>query len=206
MAAAYKRLCTHPKADGSPCRNEAKTGMDVCSIHDPANKAKLAAAKRKGGESRGRPKVILPLKVLSPEAAKFAFAKARDVTAFLEDTIQQVRTGQLDHKVAQAIAALCNVLMKALNTSELERISLEIEELKVLAQQRHEEAAMQAVALCDGADDGSRDPRLDDFEVGTRECDGEPLGPGNREAPYGAPEESLNGVGPAAGSFDDLFR
>jgi hypothetical protein len=48
----------------------------------------------------------------------------------LSETVQQVRTGQIDPKVANAVGYLVNVARQILESDEYERLAREIEALK----------------------------------------------------------------------------
>jgi hypothetical protein len=149
--------CCHIKPNGMRCKARPLTTGAHCFFHsDHAAQARRQAQQR-GGRNR---RAVLPLDTPRPALATF-----KDLVAFLGEMLHQVRTRQLDHRVARVMASLCSVLLRAMNQGELERLSAKIEELEALAQQRQEEAAMQVAALCDGADDGGPVQQLEDFEV-----------------------------------------
>jgi len=56
-------------------------------------------------------------------------ADCEDVVALLSETINQVRKGQIDPRVANAIGYLANVLIKASEQGELEKRISEVESL-----------------------------------------------------------------------------
>jgi hypothetical protein len=84
-----------------------------CFFHNPAAREVRKAAQRSGGQAN-RP-VVLPA-----DAADFPLHSGKDVAAFLEETINQVRKGRLSPKVATTVGYLTSVLMKALETSDTE--------------------------------------------------------------------------------------
>lgn len=49
-----KPICSHHKADGTPCRAPALAGRPFCYFHDPQHAAVLAAGRRKGGAAPRR--------------------------------------------------------------------------------------------------------------------------------------------------------
>ncbi len=98
---------------------------DYCYLHNPeiSQEEKLEAQTR-GGQNRSL-KVYQPLPPVKIE-------KTSDIMTLLTDTINQVRQGELDCRVANSIGYLAGVAIKAYETSELEerleRIELAIKD------------------------------------------------------------------------------
>jgi hypothetical protein len=105
--------CQAVKPDGSRCRVAALQGSRFCFFHDPAKAADRRAAQSYGG-SQNR------MKTLDADAPDVKVQDCRDVVALVSDTINQVRKGQLDPRVANAVGYLANVLIKAVEQGELE--------------------------------------------------------------------------------------
>ncbi len=105
--------CKQLKDDGEPCGASPMTGSDYCFYHNPAVSVEMKhAAHVKGGQAnRARVKEPLP-----PITAN----KSGDVVQLLEDTVNRVRMGSLDLRVANSIGFLSGHLLKALELSELE--------------------------------------------------------------------------------------
>lgn len=107
--------CTYTKPDGSVCRANAAAGGAFCTFHDPENAAMQAAAKVEGGRARSRPRAVLP-----EGHPEMTVASARDVGRLLSDTINQVRTGKIDPRIANTVGYLASVLLRSVEVGELE--------------------------------------------------------------------------------------
>src|SRR5205085_8511254 len=87
---------------------------DYCFFHCPTVATERNQARRAGG---CRNKAA----VLPPSAPDCPLRGAEDVVIFIADSINQVRRGQLDPRVGNAVGYLSSVLLKALETGNLER-------------------------------------------------------------------------------------
>lgn len=116
------RQCRHIKSDGERCKANAARDSDLCFFHDPAKAGERAAARRAGGE-KGRAAVLPPG---TPDASLGSIA---DVAAVIGQTINQVRRGEVDPRVANAVGYLAGVLLKALEVGEVERRLEALEEI-----------------------------------------------------------------------------
>ena len=105
------RRCAQLRASGARCNGFAVAGSDYCFAHDPAQAEKRDDARRRGGQA-GRVATLadsaLPVRTL------------RDVVGLVETTINDVRAGRVDVRVANAVGYLANVAMKAIEQSDLE--------------------------------------------------------------------------------------
>jgi len=105
------RRCAQIRAGGVRCNGFAVAGSDSCFAHDPALTEQRDDARRRGGQA-GRVATLadsgLPVRTL------------RDVVGLVETTINDVRAGRVDVKVANAVGYLANVAMKAIEQSGLE--------------------------------------------------------------------------------------
>jgi len=108
-----KATCRAVKPEGSRCRAAALPGSGFCFFHDPAKAEDRRAAQSFGG-SQNR------MKTLAADAPDAKIADCRDVVTLLAETINQVRKGQVDPRVANAVGYLANVLIKAVEQGELE--------------------------------------------------------------------------------------
>ena len=111
---AVKRPCQAKTADGSACQAAALPGSDFCFFHDPDRAEDRQAAQSFGG-SRNR------MKTLDAGAADVKVESCQDVVRLISETINQVRRGQLDPRVANAIGYLANVLIKAVEQGDMEK-------------------------------------------------------------------------------------
>ena len=105
--------CEGTKRDGQRCQAMAMEGSRYCYFHNPAVKKTRKAAQQRGGQANGP-------KVLPAEAANLPLDSGKEVAVFLAETINQVRKGQLSPKIASTAGYLAGLLMKALETSDLE--------------------------------------------------------------------------------------
>lgn len=114
--------CQAVKLDGSRCQAAALQGSGFCFFHDPAKAAERQAAQSHGG-SQNR------MKTLDADAPDVKVETCQDVVALVSETINQVRKGQLDPRVANAVGYLANVLIKAVEQGELEDRLTDLERL-----------------------------------------------------------------------------
>ena len=113
MAGRRSRQCTQVKADGARCQANAITGSDYCFAHDPARAEDRQAARQAGGR-------VGKTKVLPPETADAPLSRATDVVALLGETINQVRRGEVDPRVANTVGYLSATLLRALEVGDIE--------------------------------------------------------------------------------------
>ena len=109
------------KADGTRCRANAQRGTEYCFFHDPT-KAKERAAARLAGGNRGRAAIL-------EAAPDVPLTSNANVITLLGETINQVRRGDLDPKVSNAIGYLTGILLKALDQGHLEERLAALEEI-----------------------------------------------------------------------------
>ena len=104
--------CKHTKPDGTKCGAYPMTGSDYCYLHNPdiSNEEKKEAQAR-GGTSKFLT-VTEPLPVMKLE-------NPQDAITLIADTINKVRTGQLDVRIANCIGVLSGHLIKAFETAQL---------------------------------------------------------------------------------------
>ena len=105
--------CRHTKTDGNQCRANALGGSNFCFWHHPDRKKEVIEAGRTGG-LKGK-LVVLPLGTPDIVVATMA-----DVVILMEATINQVRRGEMDPRVANTVGYLAGIFMKAYEGSGLE--------------------------------------------------------------------------------------
>ena len=96
---------------GAACGGYAVDGSAFCFVHDPDQAAKRDDARRRGGQA-GRVATL-------PESA-VAVRSLTDVVGLVEETINDVRAGRVDVRVANAVGYLANVAIKAIAQSDVE--------------------------------------------------------------------------------------
>ncbi len=105
--------CTYRKDDGTRCRANAMRGSDYCFTHDPAKADERRAARQAGGR-------VGKAQVLPSGTPDVPLGSVADLLALLGETINQVRRGDLDPKVANTVGYLSGTLLRALEVGDLE--------------------------------------------------------------------------------------
>ena len=114
--------CKSRKRDGKRCGANAQPTNGLCVFHDPARAAEGRRARRAGGLTRGRVAVVLPAG--TPD---HPLGNTTDVSQLLADSINQLRRGQLDPRVANAMGYLTSVLLRSLEQGPVEERLAKIE-------------------------------------------------------------------------------
>ena len=107
--------CQARKKNGQKCRADAQKGSQFCVFHDPARAGDGQRVRRAGGLSRSRPAAVLPV-----DTPDIPLTNTQEVSALIGDSINQLRRGQLDPRVANAVGYLANILLGALQQGPLE--------------------------------------------------------------------------------------
>lgn len=114
--------CEAKRCDGEQCKAEARPGSTYCIFHDPAVAEKRREAKSRGGKASRKPPACLP-----PETPPLPLASVSDVIAGVGRTINDVLTGRLDTKIANAAGVLFGVLLRAIEGGDMEREVAELQ-------------------------------------------------------------------------------
>ena len=120
--------CHFRKKDGSRCGANAQPDNGTCVFHDPARAGDGPRARQAGGLNRSRPAKTLP-----PDTPDHSLASPKDVSNLLADSINQLRRGELDPRVANAVGYLSTVLLRALEQGPLEERMAKLEAMLGLA-------------------------------------------------------------------------
>lgn len=115
------RKCELRKRNGERCDADAQTGKSLCVFHDPAKASEGRRARRAGGITRSR------LAVLPAGTPDHPLANTTDVSSLLADSINRLRRGQLDPRVANAMGYLTSVLLRSLEQGPIEERLAKIE-------------------------------------------------------------------------------
>jgi hypothetical protein len=116
---ADARRCKATKNDGTPCKAGALPGGEFCYFHSPERAEQRAEARRAGGRERSRKAAVLPA-----DSPDLRLKTAQDVAKALARTVNEVRKGAVDAKVANAVGYLCGMILKAIEAGELaERVA-----------------------------------------------------------------------------------
>jgi len=116
--------CRQIKFNGSQCRANARDGAVYCFFHDAASAKEREAARIKGGQERSRKGAVLPA-----DTPNRALTNAADVTGLLAETINQVRRGEVDPRISNAVGYLAGILLKAKQQDELEQRLIRLESI-----------------------------------------------------------------------------
>ena len=108
--------CRYIKADHSRCRADARHDSIYCFFHDPKSAAEREEARKNGGRERSRRAAVLP-----GDTPDEHLDNAADVTRLLAQTINQVRRGELDPRISNAVGYLASILLQARERDELEQ-------------------------------------------------------------------------------------
>jgi hypothetical protein len=122
MKPAPQKSCSATKGDGTACGAAVLPGSHFCFFHDPAK----AAARRQAQSSGG---LASKAATLPADAPDVTVKDGADVVRLLGATINQVRRGQLDPRVANAVGYLANIILAATGQRELETRIAELEAL-----------------------------------------------------------------------------
>jgi hypothetical protein len=117
-----KTSCKAKKPDGSDCQAVALPGSEFCFFHDPEKAEKRREAQSLGGRHNH-------MKTLDEDTPDLKIENCQDTVPLLSETINQVRKGQIDPRVANAVGYLANVIIKAVEQSDLEKRLEEIESI-----------------------------------------------------------------------------
>ena len=114
--------CRFQKKNGAKCNADTQAGKEVCVFHDPAKVEDGRRARRTGGINRSRAAAVLP--AATPD---HPLGTTKDVSDLLAESINQLRRGQLDPRVANAVGYLTSVLLRALEQGPLEERMAKLE-------------------------------------------------------------------------------
>jgi hypothetical protein len=109
------KKCQFRKKNGERCGADAQIGKSICVFHDPARASDGQRARRAGGVNRTRPAAVLPA-----DTPDHPLATPKDVSGLLAQSINQVRRGQLDPKVANCVGYLSGVLLHSIEQGSVE--------------------------------------------------------------------------------------
>jgi len=117
------RQCEHRLPTGKRCRAHARMNDRFCFFHSAVTAADRGRARRAGGVARSWGAAVLP-----SDTQDLPLHNTDDVCALLAESINQVRRGQIDPRVANAMGYLASILLGALQQGPLEERLQRLEE------------------------------------------------------------------------------
>jgi len=113
--------CKAITKNGTACQANAQTGRDYCFLHDPNKAEAVKAARSKGGSSLKviDPKRFKPWRGTAGEVTVMKSPTPQDIVNLLADTIDEVKTGTIDPRVANAVGYLAGAIIKAVEVDAL---------------------------------------------------------------------------------------
>src|ERR1017187_6115102 len=87
--------CQFRRKNGTRCGANAQPANGLCVFHDPDKASEGRRARRAGGITRSRTAAVLP-----SSTPDHPLGNTKEVSAFLADSINRLRRGQLDPRVA----------------------------------------------------------------------------------------------------------
>jgi hypothetical protein len=120
--ARSKKRCRALKRDGSQCQAAALPTSENCFFHDPNKAAERQDAQASGGRKNR-------IKTLGAETPDAKIHDCRDALALISDTINQVRKGQIDPRVANSIGYLATIAIRSFERSDFETRVEKLEQL-----------------------------------------------------------------------------
>jgi hypothetical protein len=109
------KKCRFQKKNGDNCGADAQTGKTICVFHDPERAGDGRRARRTGGLNRTRSSVVL-----ASDTPDHPLGNTKDVAGLLADSINQLRRGELDPRVANGVGYLASILLRALEQGPME--------------------------------------------------------------------------------------
>jgi hypothetical protein len=125
MKAPISKTCCATKPDQSNCRAPTLPGSEFCFFHDPSKAEERREAQAQGGRQNR-------MKTLEASAQDVMVEGFSDARALLVQTINQVRKGEIDPRVANSVGFLTNILIKAVEQDKLETRIEQLEALLVV--------------------------------------------------------------------------
>jgi hypothetical protein len=112
------KKCQFGKKNGERCGADAQAGKNLCIFQDPERANSRHRARQAGGFRRSQVAAVLP-----SDTPDHPLGDTNQVSALLADSINQLRRGKLDPRVANAMGYLASVLLKALDQRLEERLA-----------------------------------------------------------------------------------
>jgi hypothetical protein len=112
--------CKYIKQDDEQCGANSMVDNDFCFTHNPDMEESKAIAVKKGGEATRKNYEPLP---------PILIENTKNITTLLSSTINEVRAGTIELRVANSIGYLAGHLIKAFEASIIEDRLIEVEKV-----------------------------------------------------------------------------
>lgn len=109
-----QHFCKAVTKSGKECRAPRLNGSDYCFFHDPERVEERRISQSRGGLAK------LIRTELQPVLDDVPVQSAADIVTLLGGTINDVRTGRIDPRIANAVGFLAGVALKAIEQAEIE--------------------------------------------------------------------------------------
>ena len=116
-----QHFCKAMTKAGKECRAPRLSGSDYCFFHDPETCEERRISQSRGGLAK------LIRTELQPVFDDVPVQSAADIVTLLGGTINDVRTGRIDPRIANAVGFLAGVALRAIEQVELEEKITELE-------------------------------------------------------------------------------
>jgi hypothetical protein len=116
------KKCESRKKNGERCRADAQTGKSLCVFHDPARAGDGPRARQAGAVHRSHSAAVLP-----SDTPDHPLGDTNQVSVLLADSINRLRRGQLDPRVANSMGYLTSVRLRSLEQGPIEERLAKIE-------------------------------------------------------------------------------
>jgi len=116
--------CSARKKNGDRCSADAQSGKTVCVFHDATKSNDVQRARRAGGINRHRPPAVV-----GGNTPDRRLESPKDVAQLLAESINLVRRGELDPRLANTVGYLSTILLRALEQGPLEDRMAKLEEM-----------------------------------------------------------------------------
>ena len=117
------RRCEAITVNGSSCQAAPQPHSPFCFFHDESKAEKRRAAQALGGRQNR-------VKTLDATASEVKLSDIGDIISLLSETINQVRTGAIDPRVANCVGFLANIAIKVFDQRDLDARLEKLEKLE----------------------------------------------------------------------------
>lgn len=105
--------CKYLKQDSEQCGANALVAGDYCFVHSPDMETERQLAASKGGKHSYKQALVI--------TEEKSIKTPKDIADLLESTINEVRAGKLDVRIANCVGYLASHLIKSIEASDFEK-------------------------------------------------------------------------------------